>query len=59
MKFEEYTPNVLSFRYLINQALVRAALNEAFPNHPNPSNEIAAICFTKGPGMVRIDRQRI
>ena len=28
-------------------AIVRAALNEAFPNHPNPASEIAAICFTK------------
>lgn len=30
---------------------MRASLNEAFPNHPNPSAEISAICFTKGPGM--------
>jgi len=32
-------------------ALIRAALKEAYPNHPNPSTEISAICFTKGPGM--------
>lgn len=32
-------------------ALVRAALVEAFPDHPNPTTEISAICFTKGPGM--------
>jgi len=34
-------------------AIVRAALNEAFPNQPNldPSKELSAICFTKGPGM--------
>ncbi len=32
-------------------ALVRAALTEAFPDHPDPTTEISAICFTKGPGM--------
>ena len=33
-------------------ALVRAALAEAFPHHVgDPSSEISAICFTKGPGM--------
>lgn len=32
-------------------ALIRVALTEAFPNVPNPSSEISAICFTKGPGM--------
>jgi len=32
-------------------ALIRAALIEAFPDQPNPSSEISAICFTKGPGM--------
>jgi len=31
--------------------LVRAALAEAYPNESNPSSEISAICFTKGPGM--------
>lgn len=32
-------------------ALVRNALSEAFPNVKDPSSEISAICFTKGPGM--------
>lgn len=31
--------------------LVRAALEEAFPDHPDPASEISAVCFTKGPGM--------
>lgn len=30
---------------------MRAALAEAFPNESDPSSEISAICFTKGPGM--------
>ena len=32
-------------------AVIRAALNEAFPDEKDPSAQIAAICFTKGPGM--------
>lgn len=36
-------------------ALVRAALNEAFPQpeqqHAHPERLLSAICFTKGPGM--------
>jgi N6-L-threonylcarbamoyladenine synthase len=32
-------------------ALVRAALNEAFPGEQSPELRISAVCFTKGPGM--------
>eukprot|EP01083_Nonionella_stella_P111572 327354_1 len=32
-------------------ALVREALREAFPDHSDPTKEISAITFTKGPGM--------
>jgi len=32
-------------------ALIRAALEEAFPNETKPETRISAICFTKGPGM--------
>jgi len=32
-------------------ALVKAALNEAFPKSRNPARELSAICITKGPGM--------
>eukprot|EP00592_Proboscia_alata_P010989 CAMPEP_0194355448 /NCGR_PEP_ID=MMETSP0174-20130528/3354_1 /TAXON_ID=216777 /ORGANISM="Proboscia alata, Strain PI-D3" /LENGTH=385 /DNA_ID=CAMNT_0039124723 /DNA_START=43 /DNA_END=1197 /DNA_ORIENTATION=+ len=32
-------------------ALVRAALEEAFPENKNPGKEISAVCYTKGPGM--------
>ena len=32
-------------------AVIRAALNEAFPDETDPSLQISAICFTKGPGM--------
>lgn len=32
-------------------ALIRYALNEAFPDDEQPEKRISAICFTKGPGM--------
>ena len=32
-------------------ALIRAALEEAFPNEAKPESRVSAICFTKGPGM--------
>jgi N6-L-threonylcarbamoyladenine synthase len=32
-------------------ALIRAALEEAFPGNTKPHEELSAICFTKGPGM--------
>lgn len=32
-------------------AIIRAALEEAFPNEIKPETKISAICFTKGPGM--------
>lgn len=32
-------------------AVVRAALQEAFPNEEHPEERISAICYTKGPGM--------
>jgi N6-L-threonylcarbamoyladenine synthase len=32
-------------------ALIRFALNEAFPDEQNPERRISAICYTKGPGM--------
>ncbi len=47
--YSKYLPFVFHFDFL--QAIIRAALDEAFPNQQNPSTEIAAICFTKGPGM--------
>lgn len=32
-------------------ALIRTALQEAFPNHQDPATCISAVAFTKGPGM--------
>jgi len=32
-------------------ALIRAALNEAFPNDTHPQHQLSAIAFTLGPGM--------
>mmetsp|Transcript_28635 Transcript_28635/g.42526 ORF Transcript_28635/g.42526 Transcript_28635/m.42526 type:complete len:394 (-) Transcript_28635:316-1497(-) len=32
-------------------ALVRSALNEAYPDETSPEKHLCAICYTKGPGM--------
>lgn len=42
---------LLTWILICHTGLVRASLNEAFPDETRPESQLSAICFTKGPGM--------